>query len=319
MKTPLLPENGTFFKANLHCHSTLSDGSLGIDALKRAYVERGYSIIAFTDHDRYFPHNDLNDGSFLAINGYEVDISEPRTKTNNHIKCYHLNCYDTRPCRTGPVEIPPYPAYSDIAGINEFISRVKDDGFIVCYNHPHWSLQTLDDYRELEGLFALEVYNHSSYVNGTPETQTHVFDEFLRMNKRVFCVASDDNHDRAPLGTPENDSFGGFVMIKALELTTEAVMDALQSGGFYASRGPLIEELFIDGNQVHIKTSPARSISVCIAGRDAQRRIVGDDDTLTEAVFTLDPNDDVYFRLEVTDHRGYKAYTNAYFFDVLGA
>lgn len=317
MKKNLLPETGTVFKANLHCHSTLSDGSLTIDELKKAYIEHGYSIVAFTDHDRYFPHNDLCDETFLAINGYEVDISEPRTKTNNHIKCYHFNCYDTQPERENPVEIPPYPAYYDMEGINAFIKKVKHDGFIVCYNHPHWSLQTLDDYRDLEGLFALEVYNHSSYIHGTAETQTHVFDEFLRMDKRVLCVASDDNHDREPLDTPESDSFGGFVMIKAPELTTQAVMDALQNGDFYASRGPLIEEISIDGNQVCIKTSPARSISVCIGGRDAQRRVVGDDDILTEAVFTLDPSDDIFFRLEVTDHKGYKAYSNAYFFDTV--
>ena len=44
----LLPEGGRFYKANLHCHSTLSDGALTIGELKEAYKSRGYSVLAYT-------------------------------------------------------------------------------------------------------------------------------------------------------------------------------------------------------------------------------------------------------------------------------
>lgn len=57
------------------------------------YVEKGYSIIAFTDHDIFIPHNDFSDETFLAINSHEVEISEYLYKPNRYHKTYHLNFY----------------------------------------------------------------------------------------------------------------------------------------------------------------------------------------------------------------------------------
>ena len=38
------------FKANMHCHSTISDGKLTPEELKAAYKAQGYSVLAITDH-----------------------------------------------------------------------------------------------------------------------------------------------------------------------------------------------------------------------------------------------------------------------------
>ena len=63
----LLPEEGSFYKANLHCHTTNSDGKWTPEQVKKAYRERGYSIVAFTDHNRYAFHKDLCDEDFFGI------------------------------------------------------------------------------------------------------------------------------------------------------------------------------------------------------------------------------------------------------------
>ena len=52
----LLPEEGNLYKANLHCHSTVSDGRFTPEELKRMYMERGYHAIAYTDHRVCAPH-----------------------------------------------------------------------------------------------------------------------------------------------------------------------------------------------------------------------------------------------------------------------
>ena len=51
MKKYLLPESGQFYKANIHCHSTVSDGCLTPEQIKKAYMDHGYSVVAYTDHD----------------------------------------------------------------------------------------------------------------------------------------------------------------------------------------------------------------------------------------------------------------------------
>ena len=75
MKTYLLPNEGSFYKANLHCHSTVSDGKWTLEEIKENYRSKGYSIVAFTDHGIFLNHNDLSDDSFLSLNGYEIDIT----------------------------------------------------------------------------------------------------------------------------------------------------------------------------------------------------------------------------------------------------
>ena len=55
----------------MHCHTTVSDGSMSPEETKKAYMEQGYSIIAFTDHDVFLAHDYLNDDKFLALHGFE--------------------------------------------------------------------------------------------------------------------------------------------------------------------------------------------------------------------------------------------------------
>ncbi|MBQ9133249.1 MAG: PHP domain-containing protein, partial [Clostridia bacterium] len=73
MKKYLLPPGGQFYKANLHCHTTCSDGKLSPESVKEAYKAKGYSIVAYTDHFLLVPHNELTDDDFLALNAVELD------------------------------------------------------------------------------------------------------------------------------------------------------------------------------------------------------------------------------------------------------
>lgn len=75
MRHYFLPEAGNFYKANLHCHSNISDGKLSPEELKKAYREHGYSVLAITDHDAIFSHNELNEDDFLTLTSYEMEIN----------------------------------------------------------------------------------------------------------------------------------------------------------------------------------------------------------------------------------------------------
>ena len=61
----LLPKTG-YYKANLHCHTTLSDGEFTPQQVKEAYMAQGYSIVAFTDHRRYVHHTELDSPDFFG-------------------------------------------------------------------------------------------------------------------------------------------------------------------------------------------------------------------------------------------------------------
>ncbi|MGI6255887.1 MAG: hypothetical protein ACOYJZ_09715 [Acutalibacter sp.] len=316
----LLPESG-YYKANLHCHTTLSDGHLTPEQTKAEYMAQGYSIVAFTDHRKYVHHTELDDENFLSLAALEVDLTQPREPGKDWpvLKCYHLNLVDTDPGENREQKqgnlLPEFP-YDDLESLNQYIAKMSRMGFLVTYNHPYWSLQDWRDYSGLKGLFAMEIYNHGCEHDGLYGFNPQVYDEMLRTGQRLYALATDDNHDTVPIGQPLNDSFGGFVQIAAEKLTYPAVIEALRKGRFYWSQGPELKGVSIEDGVLRVKTSPVEKIFVTLEGRDSYKAVVAPGESLTEAAFPLTGKEG-WFRIQVRDSRGLFAGTNAYFVDQL--
>lgn len=331
MKKFLLPENGKFYKANLHCHSTLSDGGLTPAELKKIYTEKGYSIIAYTDHNILIPHKDLNDENFLALHGFEFDFKEEGIDWHYAKSChicfiapdpdytiqppaseYTLNTasqyfdevvYD----KTEPTFTREYSTEN----INFLIQRYRNKGFFITYNHPTWSGESYPQYCSYKGMHAFEIHNTISFTTGYVDYNPRVYDDILRNGNHIFAIAADDNHN---LGTPNTtswDSFGGFIMIKAEKLDYPTIMDALFKGEFYASQGPQIHSLWVEDGIAHITCSKAKSV-YCGSGQRYQRGTHAEEgESLTEATFEVQEWDK-YVRFTVVDENGRHADTNAY-------
>ena len=330
--TVLLDKNKPFFKANLHAHSTQSDGTQSVETLKEAYKKHGYFIVAFTDHEHLIDNSHLDDREFLTITSCEVAIKEfanLSTLKKLDMRVCHLNFYAldqhnvVTPCYSSTYDHflndsirslvryeKDYERTYSKDGINEMIKIANEQGFLVAYNHPTWSLENATDYIHYENLFAVEIYNHSCVLGGRIDDE-HAFDDFLRAGKRIFCSAADDNHNLRGLDSPGDDSFGGWVQINAEKLEYGAVMNALQSGNFYASTGPSILALEKDGEQVRIETSPCQKICLTTKGRRTQTVTAENGANLTHATFSL-REDDGFFRIRVIDEKGKKAWTQAY-------
>ena len=66
MYVELIPEAGKFYKANLHCHTTISDGKQTPEEVKAFFKSHGYSAVCYTDHEVLVGHEDLCDEDFVA-------------------------------------------------------------------------------------------------------------------------------------------------------------------------------------------------------------------------------------------------------------
>ncbi len=344
MKYHLLPSHGRFFRANLHTHTTVSDGRHTPEEIKELFKSRGYSVVAFTDHDVMVPHGDLCDEDFLAITSYEVETNaEAPGGSWMGVKTYHLNFYAKNPQETRYV--CPNPGYCfagasavaatqphykgdyvrrySVEGQNEMIAEANRLGYLVSYNHPDWSLQHYADYAGLEGFHALEICNTGCVVEGYHlDAGDHVLDEFLHMGKRVYPIATDDCHG-------DHDMFGGWVRFKADALTYDSIMTAYEKGDFYASFGPELESLTLDDGILHLTCAPGprgdRVVRVELNTNLRWRRIATDDNGLAEASFDIREfvgevrrigyESRSYIRLVLTDARGNRAYTRGYFVD----
>lgn len=315
----LLPESGQFYKSNLHTHTIISDGEWTPEEVKEQYKRRGYSIIAYTDHNTYAYHADLCDDNFLALAALEVNIDDfPRHEDDwQRLKVYHLNFYDTRPWGRTSKSVPlPQRRYHDMDYINSYIATMAQEGFICCYNHPWWSMQDCRDYIGLRGLFAMEIYNYGCEHDGLYGYAPQAYDEMLRAGCRIGCLSTDDNHDRFPVGHPLNDSFGGFTMIKAQDLSYSTIARALQDGHYYASMGPEIHGLYLEGKKLVVDCSPVEKIYVMTEGRDGYKSLAKPGETITHAEFELSGQEG-YVRVDCRDGHGLHANSNAYFLDKL--
>ena len=341
MKKYLLPEGGRFYKANLHCHTTVSDGRRTPAEIKEAYMAHGYSIVAYTDHDLMYPHPELTDENFLAMNGYEMEVNSPG-KTWGRQRVCHFCLVATRDdidkhvcwnrAERGYTRLANGPAY-DLAPtvakfdenepdfvreytpecISEMMRRGREAGFFVTYNHPAWSMEDATNYMNYHGMHAMEIVNYGCVAGGYEDYNAKAYDDMLRGGERIYCIAADDTHNCV------NDAFGGFTMIKAESLDYNTVGKALLDGNFYASEGPEIHELWIEDGYVHIRTSPARMIAMNTDVIYTNRKTGTPEAPVTEAAFPLKTYLELgYIRLTVTDFAGLHACTNAYFLDELG-
>ena len=113
MRKYILSESGSFYKANLHCHTTCSDGKLTPEEIKALYMKNGYSIVAYSDHNVLIDHSELTDDRFLALTAVEIDLNKKSDLPASFNPCYHINFFAPEPSAdTIPCFNPEYIRYN---------------------------------------------------------------------------------------------------------------------------------------------------------------------------------------------------------------
>ena len=316
----LLKNNGNWYKANLHCHSTISDGKMTPEQIKQWYKAHGYSIVSITDHSKYFWHKELQDPDFLPVAGVEAAFTclDPNNPPLKYKLC-HMNFWAKDP--ETAVYTEEEHTY-DVGVMNRYIASMKKAGFLCGLNHPGWSLQTTEEVNGLMGLNTFEVYNHhGQFLDNNGDGQAH-WAVFLNNGKRAYAVAVDDAH--AGLETDgeicaADDTCGGWIMISMPELSYSAFADALENGRFYATSGPEFMKLAIDEERdmLIVECSPVSKLIVKGIHTVRCARFISKTDTITQAEIPLAPirAKEPFLRLEIMDSQGRRAYSQPYWFD----
>ena len=335
MKQYFISKEMPQYRANLHSHSTLSDGHLTPEELKEIYKSQGYSILAITDHELPKSHFHMSEKDFLLLTGYEAFIRpNPNYVFDPYEVEVHLNffakepdnetviCYNKASNKFFPKnKIDPdrmHRAGSErqreysVEYLNEFIRTAVENGYLVSYNHPAWSMEDEDRILAYENIFSLEIDNYSSFRANAIEHAGALYDKMLRRRKQIFCHAGDDNHNSQPLSSPKNDSFGAWTMILAKELTYPSVIEAMECGNMYASTGPRLDEISVEDGVVHIECSPAKRIILFSGSKSPHYVIAEEGESVTSADLPLDEIAP-YFRVSVVDEYGRRASSRGFF------
>lgn len=288
---------GRFYKGNLHCHTTQSDGAATPAQRVEEYRAAGYDFLALTDHNCYSAFTEYTDDTFLLIPGVELDCGPNGTESLG----YH----------TVGIALPgknTIPAGKVVSGrtVAEQIAYLNAHGNMAIVAHPYWLQMDMEAFIDLENVAGFEVYNtvcHAAFGTGFSESY---YDYAIKNGRYPLAFASDDYH--AGFGRTEPDHFLGYIMVKAPALTHEAIVNSILAGNFYATYGgPEIHDFEIRDGKAIVTTSPCRQI--CLRSPKTVGSAVNSyTDNLTRAEFPLSGHEKV-IRAVVIDKEGHTSWT----------
>ena len=271
----ILDGRGSWFKGNLHMHTSVSDGRLTPEEAIRFYRKAGYDFIALTDHRQANPmwldegkppvpgsRSDMAGGEaagdrerrpFLVMTGAEYDSGHPTgSMPVYHIlgigmerepDIYYKNPYESR---------HPWPRPQEI------ISAINAAGGAAILAHPAWSVMTPEELFDLHGLTAAEIYNSYCELPEQPDRadSSMYFDIWAKNGRLMPATAGDDSHYYG------KEAGRSFVMVKAASLSQKAIVDALRRGRFYASQGPRFRSIDLDDRVVTVRAGSDATAAV---------------------------------------------------------
>jgi hypothetical protein len=289
---------GSWFKAGLHIHTTVSDGQRAPEEVIAWYRHHGYHVLALTDHEVCSP-TQLEGPDCLLLSGIEIGRVDPQRGA------YHLVGLGL----DGPPDLGTEPSLPQQTAVH----CLRAAGGLVAVAHPYWTGQLSHDLMPLEDVFALEVYNGSCEVEDAKGWSAVHWDDLLAAGRRLGGLAVDDAHWR----DGSRDAGLGWVWIKAPALTQEAILNALQRGHFYASTGPKILDLEWDasGEALRVECSPAVAIDFVGEGPKSRRVWAPPGSPLTQASYQPRPGQR-YLRVACQDAMGGRAWSNPLFLAV---
>jgi len=278
-----------FFKGNLHCHTTMSDGRLTPEECKSFYRSRGYDFLAVTDHRKTGEATHMKDG-MLVLCGMEMDYNLPG-------EALHL---------VGVGVTDEILTHDYSRDPQKFIRLCNQLGGRVILAHPAWSLNTVSTLSGLRDLCAAEIYNSTSTYpwNADRADSSNVLDSAAAHGAFYNFVATDDSHSY------NGEAGRSFTMVQAEELTQKNLFEAIDAGRFYCSQGPEIRQITMENGRVKVECSPCEraifySNLAWTPGRCVTAR------GLTTAEYTLHPeNGETFVRVQVMDAEGRSAWSN---------
>ena len=237
-----------WYKGNLHCHTTESDGRLPPADVASYYKKLEYDFLGIADHYKLTPPEMYEKPSgILGIPTAEFAGVRCAHVVGAWIEsdasAFHLDNEET--CPIGDI----------FTGILKQIKRAKGIP-ILCHPLWYWTFD-YEKIKEVADWKHFELCNAAPDCNSTPipgfTPGDDLWDSLLSNGRRVFAVASDDAHYYEPPYSPLTGIGGrGFIVIKADSLSRNALRSAFDDGHFYASTGAELEEYSLSENGMRI-------------------------------------------------------------------
>lgn len=274
-------------KANLHSHSSNSDGEYTVAEIIDRYAEAGYDVLAFTDHRVANAVSNYDNRGMILISGIELHPIGPR-EINWHILV---------------LGVPENFANCPENDAQKAIEMAHAAGGICFAAHPYWSGFTSVEVMSLQGFLGLEVFNSSTRRIGKAYNM-QLWDECLAAGAAYGAIAVDDTHKNEHF-------FHGWTMILTNDRSCGGVMNALKTGRYYASQGPRFTRLSFENGIFEAEFTPCMEAVAMTRRSTGHGEFAETGQMITSIKYDtskLQPGD--YVRCQLKDADGNYAWSN---------
>lgn len=301
-----------WYRGNTHTHTVNSDGDSSPDSVVRWYKEHRYNFVVLSDHDSLTPVEGLNavfaaPGKFLVLSGEEVTDRFEGAPV-------HLIGIGVRKAVT------PQGGASIAEILNKDAQVIRAADGLPHINHPNygWALTA-------EQIAAATEASHFEVWNGHPLVSNHggggkpsveeIWDRVLSTGRVLYGLATDDAHHFQGEFSRERVNPGrGWIMVRAGELTAEALLAAIARGDFYSSTGVELKGYEVTEREIRIELpeeagSTATRYTTFFIGKDGA--ILKRDETMKPAYPFM--GDELYIRARIEASNGALAWTQPVF------
>ena len=293
-----------WYKGSLHAHSTESDGDESPERVAQWFDDHDYDFLVLSDHNvRTVIEGGLP--SPLMIPGEEITV-----QIEGQEKAVYVNAVSL------PTVVEPINADDDVlATVQANVNAVLDAGGVPSLGAPYFrdgfDHKTLTSIR---GAMLMEIYNaHPMNVVGNPQTFSYedIWDAVLTSGHAVWGTATDDSHNYREFSADQANPGRAWVVVRAPELSEDAIVQGLKSGDFYGSTGVSLRSVQRSKSAVYIEVEVEKETMyrTYFVGRDGR--------TLAEVsgpapIYEIE-GDEGYVRARVRSTTGARAWTQPVF------
>ena len=328
-----------WYKGNTHTHSTYSDGDTGVKDIIKWYHDNDYHFLFVTDHNFPLDPDSINLGfakrhDFILIPGNEVtDVQAVHTSALNTTTFLPTISHYRKKLIDGEISEPLPDTRAGILSMH--VKNILDAGGLPVLNHPNFvSGVQVADILPVQGLKHIELFNgHPSVYNWGNDLHSAVeikWDSVLIHGKIIYGIASDDEHQLKKIDRELANPGRGWIMVRAVSLNSEEIMNAISSGDFYASTGVFLKDYSVKNNIISVAVDEKATLDELNAGRGYPRKdlkdatpgftieFIGYNGKVIESVnslkakYTIQPNDQ-YVRVRISYHINHQEHFDTYY------
>jgi hypothetical protein len=238
-----------WYKGNTHSHTKLCGHADSTpEVVAQWYHDQGYNFVILSEHNKFIDPSTVKlkgkiRKNFLLLPGEEITGPVHSTAMNvTRLVPWDFKDKDRSKVMQWQVDV------------------TKKAGGVTILNHPNAPIIRPAEILPVKELYLFELYNAhpatKNFGDAHRPSMEKLWDALLSKGKTIYGVSSDDAHKFAKWDEKHDNPGRGWVMVRAKELSSTAITQAMTAGNFYSSSGVMLSKLVRGKTSIELEVDP---------------------------------------------------------------